>query len=101
MTTGGALSRRSSPRASRLPFPHAIRIERPAKHDALTVAYSAGTGHKQRMVTATSQLVYVDATSLASVRRIDPKGAISKVAGAALVPAMTSVASDKPLATFD
>jgi hypothetical protein len=83
--------------------PHTIemRIELPEKHGALTVAYSAGTAHKQRMVTATSPLVYADATSLGSVKRIDPKRAVCKLAGAALVPVMTRVASDKPLATFD
>jgi hypothetical protein len=47
-------------RASCGPKTVVLRIELPEQRDAMTVAYSGGAAHKQRLLMATSQLKYGD-----------------------------------------
>jgi hypothetical protein len=88
-------------RASCGPRTVVLRIELPEKRESLTVAYSGGEAHKQRLLMATSQLVYGDGASLGSVKKIDPKRATCVVKGDRLEPRMTVVASNAAMASFE
>ncbi len=100
----GAGASGTPPRAERSvcgPMTIVLRVRLPAMPDAVTVAYSAAAEGKQRLLVATSPIVYGDASTIGSVKHIKPERASCVVKGNALAPVMAPVESGSPLATFE